>query len=94
MLEAFPKARMVTVNECASHAAVLAAIGPAEGSGEQSLARELYPRLEQDWLPIADRNFLQLGQLAHGRGCLHRPIHRRGRGQYAPGLRVRQRPGQ
>jgi Insertion element 4 transposase N-terminal len=56
---AFPKARVVTVNECASHAAVLAAIGPAgaKGSGEQSLARELYPRLEQDWLLIADRNF-------------------------------------
>ena len=54
----FPKARMVTVNECASHAAVLAAIGPAasKGSGEQSLARQLYPRLEQDWLLIADRN--------------------------------------
>ena len=56
---AFPKARMVTVNECASHAAVLAAIGPAaaKGSGEQSLARGLYPRLEEDWLLIADRNF-------------------------------------
>jgi Insertion element 4 transposase N-terminal len=56
---AFPKARMVTVNECASHAAVLAAVGPSarKGSGEQSLARELYPRLEEDWLLIADRNF-------------------------------------
>jgi hypothetical protein len=50
---------MVTVNECASHAAVLAAIGPAaaKGSGEQSLARSLYPRLEEGWLLIADRNF-------------------------------------
>jgi hypothetical protein len=56
---AFPKARVVTVNECASHAAVLAAIGPgvSEGSGEQSLARGLYPRLEEDWLLIAGRNF-------------------------------------
>jgi hypothetical protein len=57
---AFPKARVVTVGECASHAAVLAAIGPArggKGSGEQSLARELYPALEEDWLLIADRNF-------------------------------------
>jgi hypothetical protein len=56
---AFPKARMVTVNECASHAAVLAAIGPSawKGNGEQSLARSLYPRLEEDWLLIADRNF-------------------------------------
>ena len=29
----------------------------SKGSGEQSLARELYPRLEEDWLLIADRNF-------------------------------------
>jgi hypothetical protein len=57
---AFPKARVVTVSECGSHAAVLAAMGPAaggKGSGEQALARTLYPDLEQDWLVIADRNF-------------------------------------
>ncbi len=56
---AFPKARAVTISECASHAPVLAAIGPctSKGSGEQSLARELYPRLEEDWLLMADRNF-------------------------------------
>ena len=56
---AFPKARAVTIGECASHAAVLAAIGPcvSKGSGEQSLARTLYPQLEEDWLLIADRNF-------------------------------------
>jgi hypothetical protein len=56
---AFPKARVVTVAECASHAPVLAAIGPAsaKGSGEQSLARGLYRRLEGNWLLIADRNF-------------------------------------
>jgi hypothetical protein len=56
---AFPKARAVTISECASHAPVLAAIGPctSKGSGEQSLARTLYPRLEEDWLLIADRNF-------------------------------------
>ncbi|HEY7276643.1 MAG TPA: IS4 family transposase [Trebonia sp.] len=55
----FPKARVVTVAECCSHAPVLAAIGPcpAKGSGEQSLARRLYPRLKEDWLVIADRNF-------------------------------------
>jgi hypothetical protein len=59
-LAAFPKARVVTVSECASHAAVLAAVGPAgsgKGTGEQPLARSLYPRLEEDWLLIADRNF-------------------------------------
>jgi hypothetical protein len=56
---AFPKIRVVTVSECGSHAPVLAAMGPAaaKGSGEQSLARELYPDLEEDWLLIADRNF-------------------------------------
>ena len=57
---AYPKIRVVTVSECASHAAVLAAMGPAaggKGGGEQSLARELLPRLEEDWLLIADRNF-------------------------------------
>ena len=34
--------------------------GPAaggKGSGEQFLARELFPQLEEDWLVIADRNF-------------------------------------
>ena len=39
---AFPKIRVVTVSECASRAAVLAAVGPAaggKGTGEQSLAR-------------------------------------------------------
>jgi len=56
---AYPKARVVTVGECASHAAALAAIGPvaSKGSGEQSLARQLYPHLEEDWLLLADRNF-------------------------------------
>jgi hypothetical protein len=56
---AFPKVRVVTVSECASHAPVLAALGPSagKGGGEQSLARKLYPRLEEDWLLIADRNF-------------------------------------
>jgi hypothetical protein len=56
---AFPKARAVTIGECASHAPVLAAIGPctSKGSGEQSLARELYPQLQPGWLLMADRNF-------------------------------------
>ena len=56
---AFPKARVVTVSECASHAVADAAIGgvAGKGAGEQSLARGLYRRLEEDWLLIADRNF-------------------------------------
>jgi hypothetical protein len=57
---AFPKVRVVTVSECGSHASVAAAIGPAaggKGSGEQALARRLYPALEPGWLLLADRNF-------------------------------------
>jgi len=58
---AYPRARVVTVSECASRAPVLAVMGPAaggKGTGEQSLARQLLPRLEEDWLLIADRGFL------------------------------------
>jgi Insertion element 4 transposase N-terminal/Transposase DDE domain len=56
---AFPKVRVVTLSECASHAVVDAEMGgiAGKGSGEQTLARRLYRRLEQDWLLIADRNF-------------------------------------
>jgi hypothetical protein len=56
---AFPKARVVTISECGSHAVVGAAIGgtAGKGTGEQVLARQLYPRLEDDWLLIADRGF-------------------------------------
>ncbi len=56
---AYPKVRVVTVSECASHAVAGAAIGgvAGKGAGEQSLARKLYRRLEEDWLLIADRNF-------------------------------------
>jgi Insertion element 4 transposase N-terminal len=58
-ISAFPKVRVVTVSECASHAVVDAEIGgiSGKGSGEQTLARRLYARLEPDWLLIADRNF-------------------------------------
>jgi hypothetical protein len=56
---AFPKVRVVSISECASHAVVDAAMGgvAGKGAGEQSLARNLYRRLEEDWLLIADRNF-------------------------------------
>jgi hypothetical protein len=57
---AFPGARVVTVTECGSHAPVLAAVGRGaggKGTGEQRLARRLYPRLEEGWLLLADRNF-------------------------------------
>jgi hypothetical protein len=56
---AFPRVRLVTICESASHAPVLAAMGPSEakGSGEQSLARTLWPRLQEGWLLLADRLF-------------------------------------
>jgi hypothetical protein len=56
---AFPKARLVSISECGSHAHLAAAIGPVvgTGSGEQSLARTLYPILEEDQLLLADSNF-------------------------------------
>jgi len=56
---AFPKARVVTVGECASHAVADAEMGgvAGKGTGEQALARKLYRRLEEGWLLIADRNF-------------------------------------
>lgn len=55
----FPKVRVVTISECASHAVVDAEMGgiTGKGSGEQALARRPYRRLEPDWLLIADRNF-------------------------------------
>ena len=56
---AFPKARVVTISECASHAVVDAAIGgvAGKGAGERSLARPMLRRLAEGWLLIADRNF-------------------------------------
>jgi hypothetical protein len=56
---AFPKVRVVTLSEVGSHAKTGAAIGPVTGagSGERALARTLYPRLEEDQLLLADRNF-------------------------------------
>jgi hypothetical protein len=56
---AFPKARVVTISECASHAVADARIGgvAGKGAGEQSLAGPMLARLGQDWLLIADRNF-------------------------------------
>src|SRR6266702_1150755 len=65
---AFPKVRAVTVGECASHAAVMAAIGPvaSKGSGEQSLARQMYPHLQEDWLLKADLRLPVLELLPDG----------------------------
>jgi hypothetical protein len=73
-ITAFPKARVVTVTETGSRAPVLAAIGRGaggKGPGEQPLARRLYPRLEEGWLLMADRNFYcwEDWKLAQDTGC-------------------------
>jgi hypothetical protein len=65
---AFPKVRVVTVSECGSHAVVDAAIGPT-ATGEQTLARGLYPRWEPDWLVIADRNFYSFAAWRAASAC-------------------------
>jgi hypothetical protein len=53
---AFPKARVVALAECGTHAFVAAEIG-AYSVGEKTLANRLYPRLRPDELLTADRNF-------------------------------------
>ena len=53
---AFPKARVVALAECGTHA-FLAAEVDAYRVGEKTLAQRLYPRLRADELLTADRNF-------------------------------------
>lgn len=53
---AFPKARVVALSECGTHAFVAAATG-AYSVGEKTLAQQLYPRLRGDELLTADRGF-------------------------------------
>lgn len=53
---AFPKARVVALAECGTHAFLAAEVG-AYSVGEKTLAHRLYPRLRRDELLTADRNF-------------------------------------
>ncbi|MDM4719390.1 IS4 family transposase [Micromonospora sp. WMMA1363] len=53
---AFPKARVVALAECGTHAFVAAEIG-GYAVGEKTLAQRLYPRLRSDELLTADRGF-------------------------------------
>jgi Insertion element 4 transposase N-terminal/Transposase DDE domain len=53
---AFPKARVVALAECGTHAFVAAEIG-SYAVGERTLAARLYPRLRADELLTADRGF-------------------------------------
>lgn len=56
---AFAQVRVVTLSECGSHAVLGARLGGVVGpkSGEQTLARGLYPQLDEDMLLLADRGF-------------------------------------
>ncbi|MFV2128410.1 IS4 family transposase, partial [Micromonospora sp. LOL_013] len=53
---AYPKARVVALAECGTHAFVAAEID-AYAVGEKTLAQRLYPRLRGDELLVADRGF-------------------------------------
>ena len=53
---AYPKARVVALSECGTHAFLAAEVAPY-AVGEKTLANRLYPRLRSDELLTADRNF-------------------------------------
>ncbi|SCL26301.1 IS4 family transposase [Micromonospora inyonensis] len=53
---AYPKARVVALAECGTHA-FLAGEVSGYGTGERTLAMRLYPRLRRDELLTADRGF-------------------------------------
>ena len=67
---AFPKARVVALAECGTHAFLAADVGPWS-TGEKTLANRLYPRLNRDEVLTADRNFysFQAWGLAAGSGA-------------------------
>jgi hypothetical protein len=53
---AYPKARVVALSECGTHAFLAAEVGSYH-VGEKTLAKPLYDRLRPDELLTADRNF-------------------------------------
>jgi Insertion element 4 transposase N-terminal/Transposase DDE domain len=67
---AYPKARVVALSECGTHA-FLAAEVDAYAVGEKTLANRLYQRLNPNDLLSADRNFYSFGAwaLAAGSGA-------------------------
>ena len=67
---AFPKARVVALAECGTHAFLAAEVG-AYSVGEKTLANRLYQRLRSDELLTADRNFYSFdaGGLAANTGA-------------------------
>lgn len=67
---AYPKARVVAMAECGSHAFLAAEVAGYD-VGEQTLALRLYPRLRPDELLTADRGFYSFDawRLAAGTGA-------------------------
>jgi hypothetical protein len=67
---AYPKARVVAVTECGTHAVIAAQVA-AYAVGEHTLADRLLPGLRGDELLTADRNFYSYGswRLATGTGA-------------------------
>ena len=63
---AFPKARVVAVAECGTHAFLTAEID-AYKVGERTLAQRLYPRLRRDELLVADRGFYSYKGCSQGK---------------------------
>lgn len=53
---AFPKARVVTLVECGTRVLLAAEVGPYT-VGESTMAARIHPRLREDELLVADRNF-------------------------------------
>jgi hypothetical protein len=72
---AFPKARVVALTECGTHAFLAAQVGPWS-DGEQTLSMPLYSRLRRGELLTADRNFYSFTAwdraTATGADCLWR----------------------
>jgi hypothetical protein len=64
---AFPKARVVAVAECGTHAFLDAAVAGV-GVGEKTLAAPLLGRLGEDWLLTADRGFYSFEAWGRARG--------------------------
>ncbi len=67
---AFPKARVVALAECGTHAFLAAEVG-AWSTGEKTLTNRLYQRLNPEELLTADRNFYSFDawELAVGSGA-------------------------
>jgi hypothetical protein len=69
---AYPKARVVALSECGTHAFLAAEVAPY-AVGEKTLAKRLYGRLQPDELLCADRGFYSFeawGQAAAGGAAL------------------------